>query len=101
MKYIVTYNDAVEMTKAYDNFNFSSKEHEIDGYRIVTFNYFLCEYNFFVKPLKDKDWIHARDMRGVTFIFNKDGSLFKRYLMLEKFFNLNQVEETQYHVVKD
>lgn len=101
MKYIITYNDAVEITKAYDNFNFSSKEYEIDGYRIVTFNYFLCEYNFFVHPLKEKDWIHAKDMRGVTFVFNKDGSLYKRFLMFEKFFNVNQVEETQIHLLRE
>ena len=41
------------------------------------------------------------EMRGLTFIFNKDGSLFKRHLLLQKFFNLNQVPDTQYSEVKD
>ena len=40
-------------------------------------------------------------MRGLTFIFDKDGSLFKRYVLLEKFFNLNQVPDTLYSVVKN
>ena len=40
-------------------------------------------------------------MRGLTFIFNKDGSLFKRFLLLEKFFNLNQVPESMYSIVKN
>lgn len=40
-------------------------------------------------------------MRGLTFVFNQDGSLFKRFLLLEKFFNLNQVPESMYSIVKD
>jgi hypothetical protein len=40
-------------------------------------------------------------MRGICFIFNTDGSLFKRFLLLEKFFNLNQVPESMYSIVKD
>jgi T4 RnlA family RNA ligase len=40
-------------------------------------------------------------MRGTTFVFNLDGTLWKRFLMLPKFFNLNQVESTQYGAVKD
>lgn len=40
-------------------------------------------------------------MRGLTFVFNEDGSLFNRFLLLEKFFNLNQVPETTYSVVKN
>jgi RNA ligase len=40
-------------------------------------------------------------MRGLTFVFNKDGSLFNRYVLLEKFFNLNQVPESLYSVVKN
>jgi T4 RnlA family RNA ligase len=40
-------------------------------------------------------------MRGLTFVFNEDGSLFSRYLLLHKFFNLNQVAESQYSLIKD
>ena len=68
---------------------------------IYAFNYFLCEYNWFVKPLENEPRIHGRDMRGVTFVFNEDGTLYKRFLMLEKFFNINQVAETQYNLVKE
>ncbi len=41
------------------------------------------------------------EMRGLTFVFNEDGSLYNRYLLLHKFFNLNQVEDSQYSLVKD
>lgn len=38
--------------------------------------------------------INYLELRGLTFIFNKDGSLFKRYLLMEKFFNINENEST-------
>ena len=40
-------------------------------------------------------------MRGLTFVFNKDGSLYKRFVLLEKFFNLNQVPDSMYSVIKN
>jgi T4 RnlA family RNA ligase len=73
----------------------------IRGFKVSTFDYFICGYNDFANPLPNKPEINAFDMRGTTFVFNKDGSLWKRFLMLPKFFNLNQVESTLYHNVKD
>jgi T4 RnlA family RNA ligase len=70
------------------------------NYKVVTFNYFLCEYKNFVKPLENEPNINGLDMRGVTFVFNEDGTLYKRFLMLKKFFNVNQVEETQLSLLK-
>lgn len=101
MKYQITYEDAVKISNAYKNFNFYPTEWLIDGYNVVTFNYFLCDYNYFVKPLVNSPEINARDMRGVTFVFNTDGTLYKRFLMLAKFFNVNQVAETQFNLLKD
>jgi hypothetical protein len=95
MNYQITYEDAIRICKAYKNFNFYKTEYRFGNYRVVTFNYFLCEYKYFVQPLENEPNIHARDMRGVTFVFNEDGTLYQRFLMLEKFFNINQVEETQ------
>jgi len=100
MKYQITYKDALKICEAYKNFNFYATEHMFDKYKVVTFNYFLCEYKNFVRPLENEPQINARDMRGVTFVFNEDGTLYKRFLMLEKFFNVNQVEETQINVLK-
>jgi hypothetical protein len=39
-------------------------------------------------------------MRGITYVFNTDGS-FNRHILLDKFFNLNQVASSVYSVVKD
>ena len=101
MDYLVTYEDALEMCKVYKDFNFSSTESMINGYKVVSFGYFLCDYNHFINPLPNKPEVNGLDMRGVTFVFNKNGTLYKRFFMLRKFFNLNQVESTQYGVVKD
>jgi len=99
--YLVTYEDALEMVKVYKDFNFSKSEYMIDGFKVVSFGYFLCDYSHFINPLNTRPEVNGLDMRGVTFVFNKDGSLYKRFFMLKKFFNLNQVESTQYGVVKD
>ena len=101
MSYMITYDDAKEITQRYNNFNFSEHLYRIRGYKISVFDYFICGYNDFANPLPDRPDVDGFDMRGVTFVFNKDGSLWKRFLMLPKFFNLNQVEETQYHKIKD
>ena len=101
MKYQITYEDALKIAEAYKNFNFYATEHMFSNYKVVTFNYFLCDYKNFVRPLENEPNINGRDMRGVTFVFNEDGTLYKRFLMLEKFFNVNQVEETQINVLKN
>jgi len=101
VKYLLTYEDGMKLVKAYNDFNFSFSEYMLDDYRVVTFTYFLCDFNHFERPLKEAPYIKGYDMRGTTFVFNKDGSLYKRYLMLPKFFNLNQVENTLYDVVKN
>ena len=101
MKYLITYEDGLKLIEAYDDFNFSKSEFILEGYKVVTFTYFLCDFKHFETPLKEDPKIKGYDMRGATFVFNKDGSLYKRFLMLPKFFNLNQVENTLYGVVKD
>ena len=60
----------------------------------------MANYTDFIEPIKGKT-IDAREMRGLSFVFNNDGSLYKRFLMLKKFWNVGQVTETQYNVLKD
>jgi len=101
MNYLITYEDALRIVNEYHNFNFYKIEFNLYDYKVVTFNYFMCEPEMFKTPLKDSPEIDAYDMRGVTFVFNKDGSLFKRFLALRKFFNINQTEITQYYKIKN
>jgi RNA ligase len=91
MKRLLTYNEALALTQGKDAPFYESKL-VVNGYNVSIFNYRLAQYS---------DFIDNEEMRGLTFVFNSDGSLFKRYLLLHKFFNLNQVEETQYSLIKD
>lgn len=87
---IVTNNSKVFLEKAI----------RVEGYNVSIFNYTHCVYNSFIHPLSDVD-INALEMRGITYIFNNDGSIYNRYLMLPKFFNINQVESTLYSNIKN
>jgi len=75
---------------------FSRKEVSVRGFKIVTFSYTKAavgEYKLF----KDID---AFEMRGITFVFNLDDSLFRCYLALKKFYNVNENEDTLFNVLK-
>lgn len=95
-----TYDQAVEMSSGEDSPFYESKLVE-DGYNISIFNYRLAQYKDFVTPMAGRDDLKGYEMRGLTFVFNEDGSLYNRFLLLEKFFNLNQVPESMYSIVKN
>ena len=97
---IPTYEEAVEMCSGEDAPFYESK-YEVEGYTVSVFNYRLAQYKDFDMPIPSKPELKGFEMRGLTFVFNKDGSLYNRYVLLEKFFNLNQVPNSMYSVVKD
>ena len=99
--YLPKYEEAKAIAEKYDNFQFYEKEQGVDGYSIRTFNYRLVGYNDFKHPLGEDSEVSAFELRGLSYVFNEDGSLFKRYLLMNKFFNLNQVETTLYDNMKD
>lgn len=96
--YIPTYKEAVEICNSNDNF-YESK-HVVNGYSVSTFNYRLSNYDSFINPIVHKPEINSKELRGITYIFDK-GKVVKRYLALQKFWNLNQVEESMYSNLKD
>ena len=93
MNTLPTYDEAVALTLLPESPFYETVKY-IDNFKISLFNYRLAQ---------NKDFIDKknRELRGLTFVFNTDGSLFKRYILLEKFFNLNQVEWSMYSVVND
>ena len=95
-----TYEEAVELC-SYDESPFYETKIEVDGFPVSIFNYRLARYSDFNEPIESKPELKAFEMRGLTFVFNKDGSLYNRYVLLEKFFNLNQVPDSMYSVVKN
>ena len=98
--YIPTYEDCVEICSQ-DESPFYETKLIVDGFSLSVFNYRLAKYSDFITPIPSKPEISGIELRGLTFIFNEDGSLFNRYVLLEKFFNLNQVPESLYSVVKN
>jgi T4 RnlA family RNA ligase len=97
---IPTYNEAVEMCSG-DEAPFYESKYEVEGYPVSVFNYRLAQYKDFDMPVPSKPELKGFEMRGLTFVFNKDGTLYNRYVLLEKFFNLNQVPTSMYSVVKN
>lgn len=98
MYYIPTYAECEEIIAKTPSNWFYRNELNIDGYKIVFYNYILAWYQEFVNPIPNSP-IKATELRGITFVFNTDGSLYKRYIQLNKFWNINQVEETQLDVL--
>jgi len=98
--FIPTYEECRKICDANDNFIFFESKHNIMGYDVSIFSYRLASYSHFTNPVPDCD-IKAFEMRGLTFVFNKDGSLYNRYLLLDKFFNIDQTPCSMYSVVRN
>ena len=97
---IPTYEQALELCSIEEAPFYESKM-VVDGFNVSVFNYRLAQYKDFAYPIAEKPELKGYEMRGLTFVFNEDGSLYNRYVLLEKFFNLNQVPESLYSVVKN
>ena len=92
MKKIPDYIEAKKIVSE-SNGVFYETKHVVDGYDVSVFNYRLATYSSFSE-------LNYLELRGLTFVFNKDGSLFKRYLLVEKFFNINENESTRLEDLK-
>jgi T4 RnlA family RNA ligase len=99
--HIPTYEDCRLICDTHDNFIFYESKHKEDGFDISIFNYRLATFQNFENPVSDRPDIRGYEMRGITFVWNTDGTLYKRYLLLDKFFNLEQTPCSMYSVVKD
>lgn len=91
--YLPTYQECVDKCNDFEANTFYENKYVIDGYNISLFNYRLATYNDFIEGMD------ARELRGLCFVFDNDGT-YKRFLLLKKFFNLNQVPESLYDTVK-
>lgn len=99
--YIPTYKECREICDANDNFTFFETKHQLDGFSISIFSYRLAQPILFTNPIPSKPEITAHEMRGLTFVWNNDGSLFSHFLLMDKFFNLNQSDCSSYSRMKD
>ena len=92
MRFIPSYDEAVAICQR--NPVFYETKHKVNGYDVSVFNYRLATFDDFKKD-------NAFEMRGLTFVFNQDGTVYKRFLGLHKFFNVNETEITQAHDIKN
>jgi T4 RnlA family RNA ligase len=99
--YVPSYDECRQICDANGNLLFYESKHKVDGYDISIFNYRLAQPANFETPIEGNSKIKAHELRGLTFVFNKDGSLFDRYLMLDKFWNMNQSPCSMYSIVKE
>jgi len=98
--YLPTYEECRAICDEHDNFLFYETKHDIDGFVVSIFNYRLAHFTHFEKPLENSK-AKAYEMRGLSFVWNKDGSLYKRFLLLDKFFNIDQTPCSAYSVLKE
>lgn len=98
-KILPTYKEAAEIVANHDIIFYETK-HIVNGFDVSIYNYRLAWYDDFTLPVPSNPELDAFELRGFTVVFNKDGSVFKEYLLLDKFFNINQVEETMYDRIK-
>lgn len=95
--FLPNYEQSVAITKSDDTFY--EKQTEVNGVKVSVFNYRLSQHKNFVNPIAEQPEVQAHELRGLTFVHTDKG--IERYLMLHKFFNLNQVPGYQYDEVKD
>ena len=91
--FIPTYEECLEMVSNRGNLVFYETKFFIDGYDISCFNYRLADYMDFLEPIEGKHY-NARELRGLTYVRQDDGT-YSHFLMLNKFWNIDQVTETQ------
>lgn len=80
---------------------FYERKYIIDSYNVSIFGYRYAQYNNFMLPIIDKPHINALEMKGLSYIFNDDGEVFNHYIMLNKFWEIDQYEHCKYELYKD
>jgi T4 RnlA family RNA ligase len=88
----LTYENCLKIIET--NENFKMKTTNIEGTEIIQMTYHLAGFEDFSNPFRfsGKDKIEKLDgfeIRGLTFVKREDGT-YQRFLMLRKFFNINQ-----------
>lgn len=99
--FLPSYEECRKIADEHDNFLFYEIIHEVDNYKISVFNYRLANWSHFETPIPSDPKIKAYELRGLTFVWNKDGTLYNRFLLMDKFFNIDQVPDSAYSVVKN
>ena len=98
--YLPSYIECKEIVKKNPHGCFYEIVYNIDNYKISIFSYRTALYNNFFLPIIENPEIKAFEMKGLSFVFNDDGSIFDRNLMLHKFWILDQYYHSKYDIFK-
>lgn len=98
--YIPTYQDCLNIVENNPKLYFYECKYLIDSYYISIFCYRYAKYNNFILPIINKPKINALELKGISFVFDDNNDV-KHYLMLNKFWELNQYEHCKYDLFKD
>lgn len=88
----LTYEDVLAITEA--NESFKMKTQDVNGTTVCMCTYFLASAGDFFDAKGDGSMALGTELRGITFVNENKGEGWKRYLFLDKFFNVNQTNGT-------
>lgn len=98
--YLPAYEECKEIVESNPHGCFYERRHVVDDYEVSIFSYRHAKYNNFIRPLENPI-VNALEMKGIVFVFNDDGSIYKRYLMLPKFWEVDQYKHSMYDLYRD
>lgn len=96
--YIPSYEDCISIVSSNPEGYFYEKLFSVDDYDISIFGYRYASYNNFLMPIIGNHRVNALEMKGIAFIFNDDGTIFRHNLLLPKFWELNQYDHCKYEI---
>lgn len=99
--YVPTYEECVEIVDSNPDMYFYERKYVVDGYRISIFGYRLARYNNFMMPLVDKPNINALELKGMSFVFDDDGTVYNHNIMLNKFWEIDQYNHSNYKLFEN
>jgi hypothetical protein len=88
----LTYDDVKLICEK--NESFKMKHQRFGNSIVAQCTYFLASAGDFFDAHKDGSRIRATELRGITFIKEDNSEIWKRYLFMDKFFNINQTNGT-------
>lgn len=98
--YLPSYDECLTIVKSNPHGCFYERGHVVDDYEISIFSYRNAKHNNFMMPLQNEQ-VNALEMKGLVFVFNDDKTVYKRYLMLHKFWEIDQYEHCMKDLYKD
>jgi T4 RnlA family RNA ligase len=90
--YIPTYEECLSIVTENPKMCFYEKRYIIDDYILSIFGYRLASYNNFMLPIIERSNINALELKGISYVFNDDMTVYRHYLMLHKFWELDQYD---------